>query len=107
MSLDSGLPRLYACDMEVQLTPDQQAFVRQAIESGRLEREDEAVQQALALWEERERRRIEILACVDRAEQSLARGQGRTMTTFEQVTQLAVDIRLRGMSRLATDRTDR
>jgi len=37
--------------MEVHLTPDQKAFVRQAIESGRLNREEEAVQEALSLWE--------------------------------------------------------
>jgi putative addiction module CopG family antidote len=63
--------------MEVQLTPDQKAFVRQAIESGRLSREEDAVKEALSLWEERERRRLEILASVDRAEVSLARGEGR------------------------------
>ena len=43
--------------MEVHLTPDQKAFVRQAIESGRLHREEDAVQEALSLWEERERAR--------------------------------------------------
>jgi Arc/MetJ-type ribon-helix-helix transcriptional regulator len=35
--------------MEVKLTPDQQAFVREAIESGRLKREEDAVREALAL----------------------------------------------------------
>jgi putative addiction module CopG family antidote len=54
--------------MEVHLTPDQKAFVRQAIESGRLNREEEAVQEALSLWEQRERTRAEILAAVDVAE---------------------------------------
>jgi Arc/MetJ-type ribon-helix-helix transcriptional regulator len=39
--------------MEVQLTSDQKAFVRQAIESGRLRREEDAVKEALSLWEER------------------------------------------------------
>lgn len=63
--------------MEVQLTPDQRAFVRQAIQSGRLHREEDAVQEALALWEERERIRAEILVPVDEAEASLARGEGR------------------------------
>lgn len=48
--------------MEVQLTPDQKAFVRQAIQTGRLHREEDAVQEALALWEERERTRAEILS---------------------------------------------
>jgi hypothetical protein len=32
--------------MEVQFTPDQNAFVRQAIESGRLRREEDAVKGA-------------------------------------------------------------
>jgi Arc/MetJ-type ribon-helix-helix transcriptional regulator len=51
--------------MEVQLTPDQEAFIRQAIETGRLHRREEALQEAMSLWEERERRRLEILMAVD------------------------------------------
>jgi Arc/MetJ-type ribon-helix-helix transcriptional regulator len=62
--------------MEVHLTRDQEAFIRQAIETGRLHREEDAVQEAMSLWEERERRRLEILVAVDRAEASLARGEG-------------------------------
>jgi putative addiction module CopG family antidote len=89
--------------MEVQLTPDQKSFVRQAIESGRLGREEDAVKEALSLWEERERRRWEILASVDRAEVSLARGEGRRVTTPEEVKQLADDIRRRGLARLAAE----
>lgn len=37
--------------MEVVLTLDQEAFIRQAIESGRLHRQEEAVQDAMSLWE--------------------------------------------------------
>jgi hypothetical protein len=33
--------------MEVQFTADQRAFIRQAIESGRLHREEDAVKEAL------------------------------------------------------------
>lgn len=66
--------------MNVELTADQQAFVRQAIESGRFRTAEEAVREALALWEVRERRRAEILAAVDAAEASLARGEGRAIT---------------------------
>jgi len=47
--------------MDVNLTPDQKAFARRAIESGRLHSEQDAVQEALALWEERERQRAEFL----------------------------------------------
>jgi len=54
--------------MDVQLTPEQEAFVRQAIESGRLHRPEDAVQQALSLWEKQERNRVETLAALDEAE---------------------------------------
>jgi Arc/MetJ-type ribon-helix-helix transcriptional regulator len=79
--------------MEVFLTQDQEAFIRQATETGRLRRKEEAVQEAMSLWEERERRLVEILVGVDRAEASLARGEGRRITTHEDVTLLAADIR--------------
>ncbi len=58
--------------MNVELTPDQRAFIRKAIESGRITREEEAIEEALALWEERERRRLEILTMLDEADASLA-----------------------------------
>jgi putative addiction module CopG family antidote len=63
--------------MEVHFTPDQQAFLRQAIESGRLHDEDDAVKEALSLVEERERRLVEILTAVEDAEASLSGGEGR------------------------------
>jgi Arc/MetJ-type ribon-helix-helix transcriptional regulator len=89
--------------MEVQLTPDQEAFIRQAIETGRLHRREDAVQEAMYLWEERERRRLEILVAVDQAEASLARGKGRGITTHEEVAELAAEIKRRGMTRLAAE----
>jgi hypothetical protein len=85
--------------MEVQLTPDQQALVSEAIASGRLQRPEEAMQQALLLWEKRERRRLEILAAVDLSKAALARGEGRIVTTPEESDQLVSDITRRGMAR--------
>jgi putative addiction module CopG family antidote len=90
--------------MEVHLTPDQKAFVRQAIESGRLHREEDAVQEALSLWEERERSRAEILTAVDAAEASIARGEGRTITQ-ESMRQLADEVKQRGRGRLAAEQS--
>jgi Arc/MetJ-type ribon-helix-helix transcriptional regulator len=60
--------------MEIQLTPAQEAFLRQAIESGRIHHAEEAVQQALSLWETRERGRLEILSALDEAEGDLQTG---------------------------------
>ena len=88
--------------MEVNLTPDQKAFVRHAIESGRLQHEEDAVREALSLWEERERTRAEILAAVDEAEISLARGEGRTITQ-ESMHELAESVKQRGRARLAAE----
>jgi Arc/MetJ-type ribon-helix-helix transcriptional regulator len=88
--------------MEVHLTPDQKAFVRQAVESGRLRRAEDAIQEALCLWEERAR--AEILTAVDAAEASLARGDGRTITQ-ESMRQLAGEVKQRGRKRLANDRS--
>jgi len=86
--------------MEVHLTPDQEAFIRHAIESGRLQGPEEAVQQALTLWEEQERRRMEILTAVDRAEASLAFRQGYVLTE-QSMQELANDVKHRGRTRLA------
>jgi Arc/MetJ-type ribon-helix-helix transcriptional regulator len=89
--------------MEVELTPDQQALVSDAIASGRLHRPEDAIQQALSMWEERERRRLEILAAVELSKASLARGEGRIITTREESGQLVRDIARRGMARLAAE----
>lgn len=90
--------------MDVQLTPDQKAFVGQAIQSGRLREEEDAVREALALWEERERTRAEILASVDEAEASIARGEGREITE-ESMRELAGSIKQRGRVSLDPNRT--
>jgi Arc/MetJ-type ribon-helix-helix transcriptional regulator len=88
--------------MEIILTPDQKAFVRQAIESGRLLREEDAVKEALSLWEERERTRAEILVAVDEAEASIVHGDGRSITQ-KSMLELAEDVKRRGRARLAAE----
>lgn len=90
--------------MDVQLTPDQKAFARRAIEGGRLHSEEDAVQEALALWEERERQRVEFLLTLDDARASLARGEGRVITQ-ESIEQLASEVKERGRARLLADLT--
>jgi putative addiction module CopG family antidote len=88
--------------MEVHLTDDQKAFVRQAIETGRFHREEDAVQEALSLWEERERQRAEFLASVADAKASLARGEGLTITQ-QSMRELAEEVKERGKARLAAE----
>jgi putative addiction module CopG family antidote len=90
--------------MNVELTPEQRAFVRRAIESGRFTREEEAVPEAMALWEERERTRLEILAMVHEAEASLAKGEGRAITE-ESMKSLAEELKQRARRRIAAERS--
>ncbi len=90
--------------MNIQLTDDQRAFIQRAIASGRFRAEEEAVQEALALWEERERRRLEIVAMVEEAEASLARGEGREFKTKEDTQALADEIKQRVRRRIAAER---
>jgi putative addiction module CopG family antidote len=78
--------------MDIQLTPDQKAFVRQAIESGRLTREEDAVREALSLWEERERSRTEILVALDEAEADVQAGRF-TDYTADALPQLAGELK--------------
>jgi len=94
----------YNAGVNIELTPDQRAFVQKAIEAGRFTREEEAVQEALALWEERERRRLEIIAMIDEADASLARGEG-ILITEESMKALAEDVKARGRERLTAMRT--
>ena len=54
----------------------------------------------MLLWEERERRRLQILTAVEKADASLARGEGRRITTHEDLTQLSDDTKRRGMAPL-------
>ena len=85
--------------MDVSLTPDQESFIREAIHSGRLRTEQDAVAEAMSLWEERERRRLQILSAVDRAEASLARGEGRAVTLPSEAARLSEDVKRCGLAR--------
>jgi len=93
--------------MDVQLTADQRAFAQRAIATGRFHSEEDAVQEALALWEERERQRAEFLLTLDDAHASVARGEGRVITP-ESMKELASKVKERGRARLLLElNTDR
>ncbi len=104
LTLVHGFPSLVT--MDVQLTADQKAFARQAIETGRIHHEDEVVQEALALWENRERTRVQTLATLDLAEASLARGEGRVVTK-QSMMDLASEVKQRGRARFVAEQTSR
>jgi Arc/MetJ-type ribon-helix-helix transcriptional regulator len=87
--------------MEIRPSPDQEALIRQAVEAGRFERPEDAVMEALALWEERERARAEFRETLDAAEASLAR-EGIEITR-ESMRELTDDIMERTGARIAAE----
>lgn len=84
--------------MQVQLTPEQSSFVDLGIQQGRFRNSEEAVRQALALWEKRERARVELLASLDLAEESLDAGEGETYTDAT-LHELVDSVAKRGMAK--------
>ena len=60
--------------MEVKLTPSQEVLIQRAIEQGRYRSAEEAVRDAMARWEERERQRIDLTTDIGRAETELKSG---------------------------------
>ncbi len=92
--------------MEVRFTPGQEALVRRAIDAGRFVRAEDAVEEALSLWEERERMRTEFLSTLNDAKASIARGDGRIVTQ-QSMQDLASEVKQRGRDRLATEQSPR
>src|SRR6202521_2616844 len=88
--------------MQIDLTPEQQDVVRQAVDSGRFERAEDAVRAAITLWVERERRRTEILAAVDIAKASIDLGDGIEITRVS-MRALAEDVKRRGRAQHAAE----
>lgn len=89
--------------MQINLTPEQEEFVRRAVSTGRLHRAEDVVTEALSLWQERERGRAEFLASLDKADASLDRGDGIPVTQ-ESMRALAEDVKRRGRERIAAER---
>jgi putative addiction module CopG family antidote len=101
--LTTSLPdhRLQNMEVRVTATPEQEAFIQECIASGRFASPEDITREALDLWQNRERRRAEILASLDAAEASLDRGEGRRLESPEAITRFIEEVKRRGRSRLA------
>jgi Arc/MetJ-type ribon-helix-helix transcriptional regulator len=89
--------------VQITLTPEQEAFIRRALEAGRIDRPEDAVMEALLLWEERELLRSDLIASLDEARSSIARGEGRVITQAS-MQALAEEAKQRLHSRLSAER---
>ena len=91
--------------MEVRIfaTPEQEAFIREGIASGRFATAEDAAREAFLLWEDRQRRRTELLIELDAAEASFARGASRRVGP-ESITEFIAGVKRRGRTRLNNPR---
>ncbi len=89
--------------MEIELTPEQASFVQPGVEQGRFRHAEDAVKDALALWERRERARIELIMSLDIAEREFDAGEGTTYTEGT-AHKLADAVELRGLARLSVSK---
>jgi Arc/MetJ-type ribon-helix-helix transcriptional regulator len=86
--------------MDVILTPDQERLIAEAVAAGRFRRGEDAVQEALALWERQENARQRFCESLDLAEASIAAGGGLPVTEAS-MHELAEAVSRRGRERLA------
>jgi putative addiction module CopG family antidote len=86
--------------MQVDLTPAQASFIDLGIQEGRFRNPEDAIREALAQWEKRERARVELLDSLDAAEEALDAGEGEEYT-LETLSSLVESIQARGATRLS------
>jgi len=86
--------------MHVGLAPAQASFIDLGIREGRFRNSEEAIREALAQWEKRERTRVELPASLDSAEQALDDGEGDEYT-HEALPALVESIKERGAARFS------
>lgn len=79
--------------MQIELTPEQDDVVRHAIASGRIARPEEAVAQAMAFWVEREREMADLVASLDEADASDARGESISIENDEELDRVFDEIK--------------
>jgi Arc/MetJ-type ribon-helix-helix transcriptional regulator len=91
--------------MNIEPTADQKAYARDAIQAGRLHTEADVVEEALQLWEDRERNRAELIAAIDAADVSIAAGYGRALDEAA-IRVLSEQVKQRGRDRLTRSNSE-
>jgi putative addiction module CopG family antidote len=79
--------------MNVRLSPEQQAMVREKVELGYYRDEDDVIANALALLDEHDKARLEaLLAALEEGEADLRAGRSITIRTQDELDALFADL---------------
>ena len=87
--------------MQIELTPEQEAFVNEAVANGRAATPADAIHTALNLWVERERARYELIAAIEEGESDIEAGEYIDLDSDEAIAELMEDVKRRGRAALA------
>jgi Arc/MetJ-type ribon-helix-helix transcriptional regulator len=87
--------------MEIELTPDQNALIQDAMKKGHYRSPLEAVKAALTMWEERERTRLELIEELEEADRSIDAGEGIEINSEEELIDFFEAVKQRGRARIA------
>jgi putative addiction module CopG family antidote len=87
--------------MEIELTSEQDALIRQAIEKGLYQNPADAVHFAMDLWVEQERARLALLEAIQEGEDSAEREGWIELDSDEAITALIEDVKQQGRDQLA------
>ena len=87
--------------MQIELTSEQNDFIRLGIEQGRYSNGAEAVQDAMNGWVERERARLELIQAIEEGESALDAGEYIDLDSDEAITEMMEGVKRRGRERLA------
>ena len=87
--------------MQIQLSPEQSSFVELGIQQGRFRDPEEAMQQALSLWIERERLRLELLAEIEAGDNS-PRENDTILDSDEEIADFLTGVEQRGLAKLSS-----
>ena len=98
-AVDSAMNRSYAWFMQIQLSPEQRSFIELGIQQGRFRDPGEAMQQALSLWTERERVRLELLAEIEAGDNS-PRENDAILDSDEEIADFLAGVEQQGSNKL-------
>ncbi len=87
--------------MEIDLTPEQDAFVQHLVETGRYQNPAAAIHNAMDLWVVRERARLELIAAIEEGEASAEREGWIGLDSEEAINALFEEIKDNGKAKFA------
>jgi putative addiction module CopG family antidote len=87
--------------MQIELTPEHEAFIDHLVGTGRYQNPAAAIHNAMDLWVERERARLELIAAIEEGESDIEAGEYIDLDSDEAIAEIMEGVKRRGRVALA------